>query len=321
MRHIEKREDFIKINEAKSYPVGTIIKVSNKNQLGKNQGGRWQTFYPEQVSGVEGGLFYMEVKNSGRIWLEGPIVYNNCLTNDNISTYTARVSSDNAEPAGDEFRIFKKNDAEIKKIMNTSFFLDGSEPGIMSNDGKAITTVPEAEYTVSGINFKLSDLYDEPVMWLKKKSGGRSSTTATAGFSIKISDLTVATKELNNDQKEIIAEWFAKQLDADIVSTGDKFQISTFKIYTSDNGVYPAAFSAGPFINEKQAKIYLDLLKKEPMTLFNVTNLKIDSDRYSKSNLNIEEMIAFSKTLGITTTMKQLLALKKGAVTAKKFGL
>jgi hypothetical protein len=32
-------------------------------------------------------------------------------------------------------------------------------------------------------------------------------------------------------------------------------------------------------------------------------------------------MIAFSKTLGITTTMKQLLALKKGAVTAKKFGL
>ena len=324
MRHIKKQEDFSTLNEmAKGFPVGMVIKVSKSgakpNDLGKTEGyNNWSTFEPNQAKGAEGGYFYMKITESGRAWLEGPIIYANCLTNDNVLRIKARTSTKNNEAPGDEYRIFQKNDDKIKEIMKKTFFLDGSEAGIMSNDGKT-TSISEAEYMASGLNFKLTDLYDEPVFWMVKKAGGRSSTTD--GFSIKLSDITTLTKELSEDQKVIIATWFGKQIKGDVEINGDKFQISHYKIQSSETGVYPSSFSAGPFLNAEQAQKVIDLIKKEDITLFNTANLKVDTDRYSKSNLNLEEMIVYAKTVGITTTMKELLALKKGEVAGKKFGI
>ena len=319
MRHIKKQEEFVAINEmAKGFPPGTIIKVTNPKQLGYSQYNDWRTFDPKQAKGADGGLFYMLVKDSGRKWLEGPIIYSNCLTNSDISSYKGRVATTSAESPGDEYRIFKKNEALISAVMKKSFFLDGSETGIMSNDGKT-TSISEAEYSASGVNFKLTDLYDEPVIFFMKKAGGKSGTPD--GFSIKLSDINSLTKELSDDHKTVIAEWFSKELKEEIEIQGDKFRIMHYKIVTTDTGSYPASFSAGPFTNEEQANKILDILKKETVTLFSPTNLKVQQESYSRSNLNLEEMINYAKTVGITTTMKQLIALKKGAIAGKKFGI
>lgn len=328
MKHVKKQEEFIDINEmAKSYPVGSVIKISQENVGGKGLGrsttgssrDHRSKLSPKQAKGAEGGLFYMEIKMSGRAWLEGPILYTNCLLNDQSEIgYWAKASTAHAEPIGDEYRIFKKNEDKIKAVMKKSFFLDGSEKGIMSNDGKT-ATVNEAEYLATGLNFKLTDIYDEPVIFLIKK--GSHYGVSGEGLSIKLSDIDALTKELGTEQKEVIASWFGQQLKCDMTVSGDRFYADNYIIQASDNsrGEYPQGFNAGPFMNREQAQEALDVIKKAKMSFFNPD--KLDVIQTGRKDFNLETLIAYARTLGIKTTMKALLDLKKATIAAKKFGL
>jgi hypothetical protein len=316
MKNIKTRDSFIHLDEmAKAWPVGTIVKSNDiRDTSTKNYRG-WDSWRPSQAPGAEGGKFYMRITESGKAWLVGKIIYQNCITAP-IPSDEIRFRVTHAESPSAEFRIFERNKEEISKLMNKSFFIEGTEAGIMGNDGEKAKNITENEYTVRSLNFKLSDLYDEPVLCLFAKNNNDKN------FSIKMSELESLTKELSSEQREVIGEWFAKKIGAQIELSGENFRIQTYTVYASSTDPFPSSFSAGPFISTKQAQDFLDNLKKEDHTMFSTSELKVNStSSYSLPSLNLEQLIKFAKGVGIETTMKELLALKRGAVTAKKFGL
>lgn len=316
MKNLKTRDNFTHIDEmAKAWPVGTIVKSTDiRDTSSKNYRG-WTSWSPTQAPGAEGGKFYMKITESGKAWLVGKIIYQNCITAP-IPSEEIRFRVTHAESPSAEFRIFERNKEEISKLMNKSFFIEGTEAGIMGNDGEKAKNITENEYTVRSLNFKLSDLYDEPVLCLFAKN------STDKNFSIKMSDLESLTKELSPEQREVIGEWFAKKIGALIEINGENFRIQTYTIGASTTPPFPSSFSAGPFISVKQAEDFLDNLKKEENTMFSTSELKVNStSSYSLPTLNLEQLTKFAKGLGIEITMKELLALKRGAVTAKKFGI
>jgi hypothetical protein len=322
MKNIKSREHFAPLDEmAKDWPVGMIVKsndISDTSILNYGRRGDWGDWRPNQASNTEGGKFYMKITESGKIWISGTVLYQNCLLQPKPSE-TVRVRTRFLETQSPEFRIFERNSEEISKVMNKAFFIEGTEPGIMGNDGEKAKNITENEYIVRSLNFKLTDLYDEPVLCLVSKS------STNINFSIKMSDLESLTKELSLEQREVIGEWFAKKIDAQIEILGEKFKIQTYEISASTSSPFPSKFSAGPFLSTKKAEDYIEKLKKEDITLFNTAELKVVSaSPYGTSappSLSLEELIKFAKALGIETTMKELLALRRGAVTGKKFGI
>ena len=147
-------------------------------------------------------------------------------------------------------------------LLFQSFFLDGTEPGIIGHDGEKAIGITEAEYTVRSLNFKLTDLYDEPVFCLFTKG---SDAKANKSFSIKLSEINSLTAELSKEQREVIAEWFSKKLDAIITvdsDYNDRFSFSLWRVVGSRNDVFPLDFSAGPFLTKKQAESVLDIIKE-----------------------------------------------------------
>jgi hypothetical protein len=155
----------------------------------------------------------------------------------------------------------------------------------------------------------------EVVVFIKAK--GRDVT-----FNAPLSIVEGYSKELSKEQREVIAEWFAKELGgADITVRGDEFQIKKWKIIAQQTKGYPSSFNAGPFVTEKQAKDVLDAITKmNEYSLFEPSAAKIDTD-WSSMNFGLDALIDWAKTVGVKTTMKELLDLRKGAVSAKKFGI
>ena len=195
---IKKLDEFHQeINEAKNWPKGSIAKVSAKENLGQYRY-RWDTFRPSQKSGAEGGLFYFKIENSGRKWIEGSILANNCLTNASPKEIkTVRVPSSALQDPGPEWVYIEK--ALPANLMGKSFYLDGNESGLMTISGKN-ATIKEGEYEVEGFNFSLSSQLKEAVFFLKAK--GREEE-----FYASLSSIQNFSKELSKDQKEVIAEW------------------------------------------------------------------------------------------------------------------
>jgi len=300
------------LNEAKAWPPGAIALVNTKINLGKYDYG-WNTYRPEQASGAKGGLCVMKIQNSGRKWIEGKIIAGNCLSDYNFSKL--RADKDFLENPGPEWKYIS-NDLDKNRV-GKSFYLDGNEKGILDMEGKEVSSITEGEYTVRSYNFELSASMKEPVLYLTGK-------TRAAEFNIPISVLEVLTKELNNDQKEVIAEWFAKELGgAEIEVDGDTFVISQWFVKATASEGYPSGFSAGPFVTEKQAKDIQDAVNRlNKHSMFDPNKAKVETPMHgSKSRLKLDQLIDWAKTVGVKTTMKELLELRKGAVTAKKFGI
>jgi hypothetical protein len=316
MKNIKSRENFVHVDEmAKAWPVGTIVKSNDIRDTSSKNYRDWSSWRPSQAAGAEGGKFYMKITESGKAWLVGKVIYQNCIT-DTIPTDDVRFRVTHAESASPEFRIFEKNKEELSKLMNKAFFIEGTEAGIMGNDGEKAKNITENEYVVRSLNFKLTDLYDEPVLFLVAKNN------SDRNFSIKMSELESLTKELSSEQREVIGEWFAKKIGAQLEVAGEKFRIQTYTVNASTSSPFPSSFSAGPFISSKQAEDFLDKLKKEDNTMFSTAELKVNAtSSYSLPSLDLESLTKFAKALGIETTMKELLALKRGAAAAKKFGI
>jgi len=310
---IKKQEEFL--NEAASWPSGSIGVVTSKRNLGRYDYG-WSTYNPSQADGTEGGVFYFKVEHSGRKWLEGPMIVGNCLYD--FSKYKKyRVDKDMLSKPGPEYAIFVKEKALESPIMGKSFFLDGNEDGLLKMDGTK-ADVAEGEYLAMSLNFKLTAEKGTTVFFFKNKAKDVffCATMETAkGFG----------KELSNDQKTVIAEWFSKELGgADIEVNGDEFQLTKWFVKAGRVKGYPEGFSAGPFVTKKQAdEVLASILKLNKYSLFDPAEAKTEADSsyYSKTRLSLDALIDWCRSVGVKTTMKELLALRKAAVTGKKFGL
>jgi hypothetical protein len=309
---IKKLHEFDPLMEAQAWPEGSIAKVTSKQNLGKEHYG-WSTYTPNQASGAKGGVFYMKITHSGRKWMEGPLLIGNCLTNVDFK----KVRADKAvlEQPGPEYKIFMQDGVIEKSMIGQSFFLDGKETGPIDMEGKPVS-VSEGEYIVKSYNFDLTVTMKETVCYLQDKGGKKT------GFNAPISSLKSYTSELNQNQKEVIAEWFAKELGgAEIEVKSQEFTITQWYVKANQTAGYPNSFSAGPFVNEKQAKDVLDtIVKMNKYSMFDPEKAKVEST-WSKTNLNLDGLIDWAKTVGVKTTMKELLALRKGAVIGKDFGI
>jgi hypothetical protein len=308
---IKKLQEFEQpILEAQNWPTGSIAKVTSKLNLGKESYG-WSTFTPDQAAGAEGGVFYMKITHSGRKWMEGPIIAGNCLKNVDFSK--ARADKAVLETPGPEYSIFVKDKIFEKGILGKSFFLDGNETGMIDMAGNS-KSISEGEYIAKSLNFKLTAEQKETVVYMVSK-------TRNEWFNATLSDLEGFSKELSKDQKEVIAEWFAKELGGAQIDVDDKFRISQWYVKASSSKGYPSTFSAGPFVNEKQAKEIMEATNKlNKYSLFDPEQAKVETT-WSKIDLTLDQLIDWCRTVGVKTTMKELLALRKGAVAAKKFGV
>ena len=325
MKYVKNRDEVVRdINEmAKGWPVGSVAKFNDISDPSKRRYRDWESWRPTQAPKINNsdGAYYLEITESGREWLVGKILFQNGIADPNESGYRYRVRARYAMQPTSEYKILDKNKEEISKLMNKSFFLDGTEPGIIGHDGEKAIGITEAEYTVRSLNFKLTDLYDEPVFCLFTKG---SDAKANKSFSIKLSEINSLTAELSKEQREVIAEWFTKKLDTIItVDSDNRFSFSPWKVVGSRNDVFPLDFSAGPFLTKKQAESVLDIIKEQDITLYNPTSLRLETveNRWSTINMKLEQLVEYAKAIGVETTMKELLALRRGTAIGKKFGI
>ena len=327
MKNIKTRDSFQSaqdLNEmAKDWPVGSIVKFAvrfneppSNERCSKKDYRNWTGWTPDQGAGIQGGSFYMKITESGKLWLVGKIIYTNGIATP--TTDYVRIKTKYAARPTAEFEIFEKNEKEIQERINKSYYIEGVEAGIMTNDGKDKTDTKENEYTVRSLNFKLTDLFDEPVFFLVPKG----SNNVSEGLSMKMSSLDVLQKELSGEQREVIGEWFAKQLKADIELQYDSFKVTKYSVKCSSDAAngFASAFSAGPFLNREDADKVLEVAKALSTTLFPIAKLEVSPDSYPIS-YTLDEMIIFAKANGVDVSMKKLLVLKRGAVAGKKYGL
>jgi hypothetical protein len=325
MKHIVKLDGFglDELNEmAKVYPVGSILKVNSFSSFYytynySRSGSKWNSYGSGTAgapSELKGGVAYIKVVFSGRSWLEGKVLYTNCFAGEMYDN--VKISVKHVEQPGPEYKIFVDNDAKIKEAMGQSFYLDGTEPEIMSMDGKK-ATIKEGEYTVKSLNFDLTAQMDTVVLHLALK-GSRTNTAC-----IKLSDIDNLTKELSKEHNEVVAEWFAKNIGCEVTYDGRQFVIPKYKVTTtsSRDAGFPDNFNAGPFLSEDMAKNFIKDVEKIKGTLsFDTTTLKV-SKEWSSLQMSLEEIVNFARKKDVKVNMKDLLSLKKGHVQGKKLGL
>lgn len=326
MKNVKSRESFVSsINEmAKAWPVGTVVKFNarfdepaDNRRISKKEYGRWSQWSPSQPSGVSGGSMYMEITESGKMWLSGKILYVNC--SGVVETGTVRMHTMYAAQPTNEFKIFQKNEDEISKWMGKTFYLEGDEDGILTVAGES-KKVEEGEYIVKSMNFKLTDLYEEPVFFVMPKSGGNVSN----GFSVKISSIDTFQETLTAEQREVINDWFTKQLGSEIELSGERFRIRTYRVTANSDSSkgFPKNYVSQPYFSLKDAEDAIKALKTNKVSFFDPSTLKAEmTSTYDSINLSLDEMVKFCRSNGIEVSVKQLMQLKRGAVTGKKYGL
>lgn len=324
--------DFDPINEA-TVNVGDIVLCTTTSNLGYKSWRNWNT-YTIALNDGSGGkgiqaakasaneYFFMKVVSGGRKWVEGPIVLanamwgnlpgNNNKFNENGSATQVRVEKSKLITDSTLAKLLLTED--VHAILGKPYFLDGKETGILNMAGSP-ETASEGEFIVWGANFGLTRSMKEPVLFLKSKSKAEY-------FNAPLSTLMGFSNELTNDQRVVIAEWFASQLGkATIEVSNDKFEITQWYIKAPQVKGFPNSFSAGPFVNEKQCDEVLKSIEKlNVYSLFDPKAAKTEKN-YSKSTLDLDSLIAWCRTIGIKTTMKELLVLRRGAVSAQKFGI
>jgi hypothetical protein len=319
MKYVKPLQVFEPLEEmAKSWPVGTVVKCEDVYDCSKSSyGNKWNSWRPTVAEKIQDPSFYMKITESGRSWLIGKILYTNGLIQYVSTDDRFRFRTIHASLPTSEYKIIEKNKEEIQQHIGKVFFIEGDEVGIMGNDGGKTFSVTSSEYVTHSLNFKLTDLYNEPVFLLFSKNSPEKN------FSIKLSDLKKLSRELSKEQREVISEWFSKQFSCIMEPLDEKFKIFLYEVVASYDNVFKS-FSAGPFMNKAQAESYLENLKKEKITPFNPAKLKVKQyESWSNHNLkmDIEELIEFAKASGLKISMKELLNIKRGTVIGKKFGL
>jgi hypothetical protein len=326
MKNLKLREEFNTeiINEmAKGWPVGSVVKFNTRfdappsnRYVSKSEYRRgWQRWIPSQPSDVSGGSMYMEITESGKMWLIGKILFVNCTGE--VETGMVRIHTDYAEKPTSEFKILQDNQDVIKGWMGKSFYLEGDEDGILSVKGDT-KKVSEGEYIVKSMNFKLTDLFEEPVFFVVPKG----SIDVTKGFSVKLSVIDKLPSSLSKEQLEVINDWISKQIGTDVTFESGIFSIATFSINAQrdEKKGLKKYFSAGPFATIKDAEDVLEEIKKLKFSHFDVSTLKVSRD-YSMVQFTLEEIVSFCRANGVDVSIKKLMELKKGAVTGKRYGL
>jgi hypothetical protein len=319
MKHIVKLNKYDEIDEmAKLWPVGSIVKAKNtydtKSTYSASRAGRkWNSHnFSVESEAMADGAFYMKVEFSGRAWIEGTVIYVN-----SSKTYVApgsivKIPVESATTPGPELKVLDSNKAEIQKAYGKTMFIDGKEPGLMTVKGETVKDLPEGEYSVTSVNFGLSKDMEEPIVTLCQKRGREV-------VCVKLSDLDSLGQELSTEHNEVIADWFSKKTGMEIKWDGSRFNTPQYKIVSSTNEM-GNSFSASPFYSMEDANKFIEVMKKHSTVSYDTSNLSVRKD-YSSNNNNLDDMIKIVRKLGVEVSMKELIALKKGHVGAKKLGL
>lgn len=332
-------EDFSLNEMAKAWPVGAYLKCPVGHKLGKKTGPGerdWATLVPHRAEGASDGYFIMQVTTSGKLWIDGILMYSNCLQNIDVHHHEkVRIHASDAASTGGEFEIFQKNKEAIENLMGKSFFMEGDEDFIMTNDGKKLKP-KKAEYIVAGQNFHLTNHFKEVVLFLLPSHGqsyeepiykegntpeekikvGHETIMKDNGISVKLSDVEKLTEELGSSQNQIIATHLSKELSTKIeFSENDKsFIFTVWYVESNDNKKtpeYPFSFSAGPFPNKTAAEKYLKSLKEEKKALCDVSNLIVVPNTNKFKRYTLENLVAFANAHGMDVSVKGLLKIKK----------
>jgi hypothetical protein len=319
MKHVKKLDQLFEM--AKDFPVGSFVKVVATRPVGYNSG-RWSDYYIKQEAGIsnDDGFFYIKIENSGRLWLEGKMVFPNCLTSEVNRYYKYRATVKGVARPGDEFKILEPQMSKIQEMMDNEkqFLMDGDESYITDAEGKNIK-VKSGRYFIKGVNYGLTINMKEPVVYLKSRSGNY--------FCCTLASLEGAEDEDSPESKKVIAEWFSKNLKADVTwdESRDRYVIETYEI----NG---GGFEAGPFINKETANEYLEKIKdsiKDTHVLTLGTDDEVDLSKikivkregYYSTRRTLDEMVKIAEKIGVKVSLKELMGKKKGNIQAKKLGL
>ena len=311
---------------------------------------------PDRIKNSDDGAFYFKVTKGEGSWISGTVLAANCIfgstsnrsktkketyrggrgyksthtttidlsSNDRFDLsmynepYLIRMNKGDLEEPGPEWKLMEE--AKIENIIGNKFFIDGTECKYYDIDSNEFKP-DEAEYIAWGVNFGLTKQYEDAVIWLRPKVQNIGSSDVF----VKASDLTGnVLKELSQDQREIIASWFSTQLGSDEIEVqNEKFRIYTFSIETTGKGGFPSNFNAGPFINKKQAEEIVDAINKiNTHSLFAVDKIEIKRcESYSRLTFDLDGLIKWSKSVGIETTVRELLQQRKGQTKLRRFGV
>jgi hypothetical protein len=310
---------------------GEITKWNNKKGISKTVTG-WDFYNSYYKKTSDPRFMYMKVDKVGFLWVEGTLEYSNCTIDESRIRKNQRVrvrierDLESREiktilQPGPELKIFQSNEKEIAKAMERKYYIDGREGFLMNVTGESAREIAEGEYEITSLNFELSESYKEPVFTMYNRKVREENGLCW----IKMSDLGKLTEELGKEQLEVIAEWFSKEIGAMVIYQPGynygAFKIPTVKVI-ADKGKFLQDFSAGPFLSVDQAEEYIDSLKKSGKNLtFDVNTLRISKDSYNHVSLSLEQLIQYATLVGIKVTIKDLLKVKRGNITAKKFGI
>ena len=328
------------LNEAKA-DKGKIVRVSTIEKLGKNLSDNpkhedFKNFAPKGSSQDEAimnskvkdseGVFYMRLDAPKKIWQEGPLLIGNCFFS-KFDAFSVRANIKDIQEPGKEWKYFIEDKLLESDIIGKTYFVEGTESGLMDINGNVITDLKEGDYIAISANFKLTADLEETVLYLVSKEKKERN------FSARISTVKSFGNELEREQKDVIANWFSSQMGGVKLKIATdlgrwqkehegKFELKPWRIEApGGSSEYATGFSAGPFLTKDQAEKALENIKDiSEKSLFDKEKLKIELADNSIF-LTLEKLIELAKANGIKTSMKQLLELKKGAVTSIKFGI
>jgi hypothetical protein len=364
MKKIKSINDFEPINEAVRQPiVGHVYKVMWNERMGKysdhhegKSDWKYGHMQPDRIVNSDDGAFYFKVTKGEGSWITGTVLAANCIfgstsnrsktktrtsrgsrgyrhkesytidlsSNDRFdltmynAPYAIRMNKGDLVEPGPEWKYMEE--AKIGDIIGKKFFIDGTECKYYNEESNEFKP-DEAEYIAWGVNFGLTKQYEDAVIWLRPKVDNVGSPVVF----VKASDLSGSVlKEITDDQRKIIADWFSVRLGSDEIEVqGENFRIYTFKIETSKKNGFPSNFNAGPFINKKQAEEIVDAINKiNTHSLFDVGEIKIERcEGYNRLKFDLDGLIKWCKSVGIETTVRELLQKRKGQTNMRKFGV
>lgn len=309
---------------AKGVPAGSVVKqMAVTSSDGKNHNATyhygnwsgWSMSQPKDFNGTINGFYIMKVDKSSSKFVEGTILYENGLKDNQVGSKVRFHYSDAAKP-GKEYSIFEAKKKEIDEALKKSVYVDGTEAVLMDHEGGKITGLIEGEYKATSMNFKLSVSLGEPVIVFYMKNNANRNN----GFSLKLDDLAKLLGELSAAQKSVVASHIARKLGLEVKfdERYDRYEVWFWNLSSYKDFGWVSSGNYGPFASEDEAKEFREQLTKLPNHICDVSSLEAKS---TYNNMKIEELMAFCGHNGLTIKMKDVLSIGRGAVAGRKFGL
>ena len=316
---------------AAAVPAGSFVKCPVTNDSAEYEYGRWSGDYIQQqlksladskFDPSVNGYYIMKVDKSAQRFIEGTVLYMNGFKQSFVGKKVRFKYPDAIKP-GKELKIFQNNQSDIDEIVgkNTGngkvVYIDGSEPYLMSHDGKPVTGLHEGEYQATSLNFKLSADEEEPVFVFYMNR----HPDKNPGFSIKLSDIGKLLTKLSNEQKVTISEWFTKQLGIKVEYGTNRWDTEKFVIHywriAVEKGNWATSGSYEPFVSRSQAEKFAELLKGEKTSICS-HDFKFTT---GTTTMSLDELLVFANNNGVKAKMKDVLTVARGSVAGKGFGL